>query len=122
MNEEVKNRSKFAKWVCNLFKDDEPLTAKECWNRRRFGGKSRTFEDQVKDKIEELERLIEYKLGMAKHEDTIMISIDKHDQDIYEVVADSFKKRGFRVAIETLEDIDEDTQFLVISWKNGGIQ
>lgn len=122
MNWKKFKECEFVQVILRIFGKKPRLTADQCWNLSRFGKNVKNMGSLVEDVVDDLEELITYKLS-CRHEDTIIVkSVPEYQSDLYRMVAEHFKKQGFTVIITNFSEIDEDTEFIIISWKNGSLK
>lgn len=76
---------------------------------------NRSIQGRSKAKINEIIALIDYKVSNSNYENTIIFTIDKDEEIVYEEVIKYFKDLGFIVLKTKFDELGEQ-KFLIISW------
>lgn len=76
---------------------------------------NRSIQERSKTKINEIIALIDYKVSNSNYENTVIFTIDKDEEIVYEEVFNYFENLGFIVLKKQFEEIGEQ-KFLIISW------
>lgn len=76
---------------------------------------NRSIKERSKIRIEEIVSLIEYKVSNSNYENTVIFSIDKDEEEVYDNVTGYFTERGFIVLKTQFEELGKQN-FLIISW------
>lgn len=93
----------------NLFRKRE-FNADNCREKQ-----NRSIQERSKSKINEIIALIDYKVSNSNYENTVIFTIDKDEEIVYEAVINYFESLGFIVLKEQFEELGEQ-KFLLISW------
>ena len=94
---------------------------KDLFRKKEFNADScrekqnRSIQGRSKAKINEIIALIDYKVSNSNYENTIIFTIDKDEEIVYEEVINYFKGLGFIVLKKQFEELGEQ-KFLLISW------
>ena len=99
--------------MCRFFKDirkKREFNAKNCRNKQ-----NRSIQERSKTKISEIKNLIEYKVLNSNYEKTIIFTIDRDEEIVYDNVIKYFIDLGFTVLKTEFEELG-DQKFLIISW------
>jgi len=99
-----------------MFKDFIELFKKKEFNAencRNIQNKSILGKSNIK--INEITSLIKYKVSNSNYETTVIFTIDKDEEIIYQEVTKHFKDLGFIVLVKKFEELG-DQEFIIISW------
>lgn len=94
---------------------------KELFKKKEFNAdncrekQNRSIKQRSKAKINEIIALINYKIINSNYENTVIFTIDKDEEIVYEEVIEYFRNLGF-IVVETKFDELGEQKFLIISW------
>lgn len=94
---------------------------KELFKKKEFNAdncrekQNRSIKQRSKAKINEIIALIDYKIINSNYENTVIFTIDKDEEIVYEEVIKYFRNLGF-IILETKFDELGEQKFLIISW------
>lgn len=95
--------------MLGIFKKKE-FSASNCREKQ-----NRSIQGRSKAKINEIIDLIDYKVSNSNYENTVIFTIDKDEEIVYDEVIKYFSDLGFIVLKKQFEELG-DQKFLLISW------
>jgi hypothetical protein len=93
----------------NLLKRRE-FNANNCREKQHI-----SIQGRSKTKINEIIALINYKVSSSNYENTVIFTIDKDEEVVYDEVIKYFDNLGFIVLKKQFDELGEQ-KFLLISW------
>lgn len=97
------------KAMFGIFKKKE-FNADNCREKQ-----NKSIKERSKAKINEIIALIDYKVSNSNYQNTVIFTIDKDEEVVYEEVIKYFDDLGFIVLKTEFEKLGEQ-KFLIISW------